>query len=439
MTPQRPAFRFSDAAIIRLKAEARKTGKEIIKFEPGSGLGVRVSPTGYVSWAGQLRRADGGKHRWKVGTYPALTCDAARDAVQVAAGEIAKGVDLVAKKLAEEAERARAREAEERAAAETRLTLGVLADRWRDALAKTGRSPGYIDKARRRVEIHFPKLIDRPAARVTMVEVDKAIEAACQPRTASRPKTGARRVGGELAARNAGATLRAIFAWAAKKRLVPANPLASGVELPPANDRARLLSIAECRRIYAAAGRLAYPDQHFIRLLMLTGARRGEVAGLKWSEIIDEEDGKAIVLPPGRTKTKAGHHIALAPAALEVIDDVRRRPVVGGSHALSYGGWGPLTNFGAIVKRLERALGDPPIRDWVPHDFRAALVSHLAERGFEPVMLDRLLGHQPVKLSRIAQVYQRADRRRERREALETWAKILTESAEVAPMERVRR
>ena len=45
---------------------------------------------------------------------------------------------------------------------------------------------------------------------------------------------------------------------------------------------------------------------------MLTGCRRSEIAGLRWDEIADEADGKAIVLSGARTKTGSGHHVPLS-------------------------------------------------------------------------------------------------------------------------------
>jgi integrase len=75
--------------------------------------------------------------------------------------------------------------------------------------------------------------------------------------------------------------LRAAYGWALSEELIDQDPL-NGLKLPAhAADRDRVLTIDEARRIYAAAGRLDYPAQHFIRLLLLTGARRAEIAGLR--------------------------------------------------------------------------------------------------------------------------------------------------------------
>ena len=120
-----------------------------------------------------------------------------------------------------------------------------------------------------------------------------------------------------------------------------------GLKLPEsASSRDRTLTIEEARRIYLAAGRLDYPARHFVQLLMLTGARRMEIASLRWEEILNEEDGQAIDLPPARTKINVGHHIPLSGGALAVIDDARRYRVVNSPYVLTSDGWRPFGNFG---------------------------------------------------------------------------------------------
>jgi integrase len=434
--------RFSDAILIKLKSQAIRDRREIIKFEDNTGLGARVSPTN-ISWAGQLPLPDRTKHRWKVGSYPALTVELARRAVQAVAGDIARGVDPRQKKREEESRAKAEAEAAAKAAAEAAFTTRVLVDRWADALDRAGKSPSYIVKAKQRLTNHFPDLMERPASGTPIDAIEKAIEAACVKR-----KRGRRRFGGEQAARNAGASLRAAFRWAAKKRLIPANPFMAGVDLPKAVERDRVPTIEECRRTWDAAGRLQYPEQHFCKLLLLTGCRRGEIAGLRWDEIVEEADGgRVIVLPPGRTKagvgrtkTGAGHHIALSPEALDVIEDARRYRIVGSPYVLTYSGGAAFHSFGRTRRRLDLEIGDPPIPDMVLHDLRRAIVSHLAERGFDPVLLDKLLGHAPRKLSAVARIYQRAEHRGERREALEAWSRLLTQPpADVVDIKRERK
>jgi integrase len=54
---------------------------------------------------------------------------------------------------------------------------------------------------------------------------------------------------------------------------------------------------------------------------LLTGQRRDEIGGLRWSEVT----GDSIVLPPERTKNRRPHVVPLSPQAREIIDRQVRR------------------------------------------------------------------------------------------------------------------
>ena len=190
-----------------------------------------------------------------------------------------------------------------------------------------------------------------------------------------------------------------------------------------------MLTIGEMRRIYAAAGDLSYPAGQFVRLLMLTGCRRAEIAGLRWDEIVTEADGSAIEIPPGpRTKTGVGHYASLSKAALEIIAECMRRRVVGCPFVLSSDGRRAFADFDRAKSQISRALIDSgdEVVNWRLHDFRSALVSTLAgePHRFSPIMLDKLLGHQPRQLNKIARLYLRQEFRSGRRTALEVWAEL---------------
>ena len=87
-------------------------------------------------------------------------------------------------------------------------------------------------------------------------------------------------------------------------------------------------------------------------------------------------------------------------------------------------------DFDRTKTRINQALidGGDEVVDWRLHDFRSTLVSTLAGEPyrFSPIMLDKLLGHQPRQLNKIARIYQREEFRSDRRAALEAWAEHLT-------------
>ena len=409
--PKRQArVRFTDAYLQKLKVPDGQ--REVIQFESNTGLGVRASATGNISFIVQTRLKDGRRWRETLGAYGALTITAARSIAQERSADAKRGGedgDLF-KKHADEI-------AEARLSAHARkFTLGALIERWkRDHLSQ--KRPDYAVRAFSYIERRFGGLLDRPAASLTRTEVRETLEA-------TRDECG---VG---AARNSATSLRAAYRWALSEDLLASDPL-NGFKLPPrVEDRERVLSIGEARRIYRAAASLPYPAGTFVQLLMLTGCRRSEIAGLRWDEITDEADGKAISLSGARTKTGSGHHVPLSAKASHVIADAARHRIVGSKFVFTSDGWRPFSNFSRLKGWLDAAIGGEgdPVEDWRFHDFRRTLVSTLAAKPFryDPVTLDLLLGHQPSQLSPVARIYQKEKHLDVRRAALEAWGEHLS-------------
>jgi integrase len=94
-----------------------------------------------------------------------------------------------------------------------------------------------------------------------------------------------------------------IFTWALDEEIIQASPAARLKRLAQENERERSLTDDEIKVLWPALTSLGYPFGHGLKFLLVTGQRRGEVAGLKWSEI----DGDGWNLPGARAKTKQGH------------------------------------------------------------------------------------------------------------------------------------
>ena len=124
--PMRPRhFRFSDSFLSKLKMPPGK--REVTQFEEGTGLGIRMSQTGVISFIVQFPLKDGKRHKETLGAWGKLTVEAARAAAQARAGKIAMGVDLRAERAqAEAAAKAKADEEEVK-----KFTVRVMIDQWR--------------------------------------------------------------------------------------------------------------------------------------------------------------------------------------------------------------------------------------------------------------------------------------------------------------------
>ena len=179
-----------------------------------------------------------------------------------------------------------------------------------------------------------PLLGTRLAHTVTRADAARAVKDIATAKTAATAKTGPRGVarvrGGEGVARRTRAVAAACWAWGLDHGHVKGpNPFA-GVKLTAAPERERFLSREEAGRFLDALaglegeGTLSGTFADALRLLLLTGARKTEVMGLRWSEV--DFGRKLATLPPERTKAggKTGvRRIALSPPALAVLS--RRR------------------------------------------------------------------------------------------------------------------
>ena len=84
--------------------------------------------------------------------------------------------------------------------------------------------------------------------------------------------------------------------------------------------------------LWPAFTALGYPFGHGLKFLLVTGQRRGEVGGMKWTEL----DGDAWLLPGARSKSKQGHRIPLSSLALEILEST---PRIGEYVFMSGRGW----------------------------------------------------------------------------------------------------
>ena len=142
--------------------------------------------------------------------------------------------------------------------------------------------------------------------------------------------------------------------------IVTVNPVTA---LPKPGDetrRDRVLNDAELIAVWNAAKKIGYPYGQATQLLILTGARRQEIAALKWCEI---EDG-AIHLCGARTKNGEPHLIPLSSFARSILDST---PMTG-DFVFSLTGKLPIRNWSRAKADLDdyACITEP----YVVHDFR---------------------------------------------------------------------
>ena len=414
-------MKFTDSALKKLIVDGvtatGKPRKDRLLFDDECGnLGLRVTAknkTFIVQWTDPVTKL---KVREPLDVWGKITITQARDAARARAGAVAMGRNP-------KAEREHQRAAVERERAETALTLEKLVDEW-SALHLAKMRKRYRVEAVRAIKHSLAHLLKRPVVRITKADAVIALDALLKA--------------GKLGmAAKTHSYARAVFRWAEKRGKVRANPfqglpISASVEAPD-----RVLGSAEVAEVWAAAGTFGYPWGPFYKLALLTLQRREEVAGMRWSELGDL-DNRLWRIPGGRMKNGKPHDVHLSDAVVAILRDL---PRFGGSDLVfTTTGKTPIAGFSRAKARLDAAIArdGEELDHWVLHDFRRTGISTLAKLGFDSIVVDKLLAHQPTKLSGVAAVYQRHDFARERAQALDAWAAHVTGQPvdNVLPMQR---
>jgi integrase len=156
---------------------------------------------------------------------------------------------------------------------------------------------------------------------------------------------------------------------------------------------------------------------------------------MQWSEISD--DLSTWTIPGSRMKNGRPHDVHLAEPARAVLRTLPR--IKGRDLIFSTTGATPVSGFSKAKTALDAAMarvrgeieaktGRKTATPWRLHDFRRTGVSTLARLGFDSIVVDKLLAHQPGKLKGVAAVYQRHDFANERARALDAWAAHVVQS-----------
>jgi integrase len=178
------------------------------------------------------------------------------------------------------------------------------------------------------------------------------------------------------------------------------NP-AKGVRRNPEEKRTRYLSQQELARLSAALAE--HPETvsvNAIRLIMLTGARRGEVLNARWDQF--DLDAGIWVKPSAHTKQRREHRVPLSAPALALLSDINKEAqgqyVFPGKTEDQ-----PLTDLKKTWASVTRKAGVENAR---VHDLRHTFASILVSRGASLPLIGALLGHtQPATTARYAHLY----------------------------------
>jgi integrase len=359
------------------------TGKEYVRWDGElTGFGVRVRASGAKSFVAVYRT--GGRNspqrRVTIGAVGKIEADTAREHARAIIRQAELGIDYAAEKTKARAE----------------LTLGKVCDLYLAEGCDTKKaSTVATDKGR--IERHIKPLLGKKRiGEITRADVEKFMRDVAAGKTAADEKTkkhGRAIVeGGKGTATRTVGLLGGIMSFAVSRQLRPDNPV-RGVKRYPDRKGERYLSGAELARLGEALADIEEEGANpaaiaIIRLLAFTGARKNEIARLRWSEV-DLDRG---YLRLGDSKTGA-KIIPIGLPACEVlasISSVDDSPYVFPASS----GDGAFQGTEKVWRKLRERVGFPELR---LHDLRHSFASVGLARGDTLPVIGAILGHTDVK------------------------------------------
>jgi integrase len=419
------SVREDDGVLTELGIKSRLANLPAMRVEvpdgKGRGLYLVVQPSGAASWA--LRyRADGSPRKLTLGRYPALGLAAARKHAAQALGQVAGGKDPARAKTA-------ARAATKAETDKVERVVELFVERY--AKPKTR---DWRETERMLVKEVAGRWKGKRLSEITRSQVNAMLDEIVDR-------------GAPIRANRVFAQLRKMCKWTIGRGIIERSPC-DGVTPPsPENKRERVLADVEIKRVWQAAEALDWPFGPIVKLLLLTGARRDEVAGMRWSEINLKE--RSWTIPKDRSKNDRAHMIPLSDTAMAILQSL---PHIGdrvdfvfsttGRTAVSGFSRMKSTIDGLIAERLREEAEDRgdvanAMSDWILHDLRRTLATNLQKLGVRLEVTEAVLNHLSGSRAGIVGVYQRHEWADEKRAALDAWARRLDAIVTGAPASNV--
>lgn len=363
---------------------------------PPAGLYLVVQPSGAKSWA--LRyRWHGTTRNLTLGLYPALSLAGARADAEAKLEELNQGLDPAV---------VRAQEVKEQRLPDS---VPAVAEEWLARHVRpNARSWREIERILNREVL--PSLKHKLITQVGRPDILRLLDAIVDR-------------GAPVMANRTRAYLKSWLGWAEGRGYISASPMGSIKRATVERSRERVLADEELAIVWTATPGLGYPCGPFVRFLMLSAQRRGEVAGMRWEDVNFERG--IWTLPAHATKPGRVHDVPLSLAMLAIL---RELPRFEGPYVFTTtSGKKAINGFSKLKARLGTMIleNEKTLSDWSLHDLRRSAATWMAGTGVPPQVLSALLNHSPGKVQGITSVYNRFRYTEDRKEALERWGQHL--------------
>jgi len=385
-------MRLTDSKVKSLKP---KKARYIVWEEGATGLGVRISPADRKSFI-FMYRFDGKPRMMTLGPYPKLKLVSARLKVAQAKARLSQEVDP-GQELIESKEAVRG-------AHSVKALIDEYIEKWAKPRKRSWKEDDRI--LRKDVQpVWGRKKAETIKRRDIVLLLDEIVDR-----------------GAPIQANRTLAVIRKMFNFALSRGILEQSPC---VQIPaPAkeNQRDRVLSNDEIKALWLSlddAG-MTKEIQLALKLQIITGQRKGEVAGAEWSDL-NLKDGWWTI-PKEKSKNDLPHRVPLSPLALKVLKETKEL-----SKESSFLFPSPTKENSHITEpAIDRAIRNNrelfDIDHFVPHDLRRTVASQITAMGIPRLTVSKILNHVE---SGVTAVYDRHSYDKEKRVALEKWSKRL--------------
>jgi integrase len=341
--------------------------------------------SGKKSWSYVYRPKGSSKlRRYTIGDYPAWTLSAARVKALALRQQIQDGADPVI-------------EAKTKRDA---LTVAGLVERFIDRYAKAKLRSWKDYKAVLDRDV-IPAMGERPAGEVTRAEVADLLD-----KVASRAPVLANRLQN---------TISSVFSWGLSEGLVTANPVTGLRKRTQETAKERVLNDDEIQCFWEATGEVATAYRDTLRLILLTGQRPGECAGICAEEV---DLGSSLwTIPASRAKNKIEHTIPLVGQALEIVTRLAHGKRTGPLIVTPRGKELTSQNLAKAMEALREGRFTETV---TPHDLRRTAATLMGRLEIDQMTIGRVLNHaSTTKATVTGSVYDRHSYVPQKRRALE--------------------
>jgi integrase len=409
-----PKLNLTDAAIQRLR---RPVDGPIDYWDTTlRGLGLRISPSGRRTFNVQTKVLRDGRRRdtrIKLGVYPEISlADARTKAIEVK-GQAASNLDPVAVRTQKQV-------AVEKASAKMAATaFSIIRQQFFDEHLPTLR-PTTVKEYERVLTRTFAAWDAIPLEEIAGPMVEATLNT----------------ISGKYMRNRSRAYVRVLFNWAVEEEILSVSPVKKLTKrkkkLTEEVSRARVLSEGEISDLWNT--KADYPFGPMFKLLLLTGQRRNEVAGMRWQDIDLEQ--ALWTLPGALTKNKEQHTV---PLSVQVIAILKTLPRIGETYVITTSGKTSVSGFSKAKTNLDNASG---VTGWRWHDLRRTFATFAAEHLETPqAVVEAVLNHKSGTTSGLAGVYNRAKYTKQKAASLQAWANLvdrITGEADVANVVELR-